>query len=318
MIPFEGNDLPNVMGAGAAQTLMNVYGIKVGERVLMVGAGNVGLIVSYQLLQAGVKVAAVVEAMDSIGGYFVHAAKLRRFGVPIYTKTTIKRVEGKDKVEKAVLVKLDDNFEETDEDFEIDVDAVLLSVGLQPSINLLAQAGCKVKYVPALGGYVPLRNDELETTLKNVYIAGDASGIEEASTAMIEGRISALSSFKTFRVETEKEIEEAREDLNKLRSSPFLRRWYKVFRRSSMSNYLKVGYLEKDDILVNFPKLEQCEKHPIAVSECVQEIPCNPCVSACAVKAISMDGINGIPMIDYEKCTGCGMCVSVCLGLHYS
>jgi len=82
-----------------------------------------------------------------------------------------------------------------------------------------------------------------------------------------------------------------------------------------MSNYLKVGYLEKDDILVNFPKLEQCEKHPIAVSECVQEIPCNPCVSACAVKAISMDGINGIPMIDYEKCTGCGMCVSVCPGL---
>ncbi len=221
MIPFEGNDLPNVMGAGAAQTLMNVYGIKVGERVLMVGAGNVGLIVSYQLLQAGVKVAAVVEAMDSIGGYFVHAAKLRRFGVPIYTKTTIKRVEGKDKVEKAILVKLDDNFEETDEEFEIDVDAVLLSVGLQPSINLLAQAGCEVKYVPALGGYVPLRSDELETTLKNVYIAGDASGIEEASTAMIEGRISALSVLKRLGFETEKEIEEAREDLNKLRSSPF-------------------------------------------------------------------------------------------------
>jgi len=213
--------LPNVMGAGAAQTLMNVYGIKVGERVLMVGAGNVGLIVSYQLLQAGIKVAAVVEAMDSIGGYFVHAAKLRRFGVPIYTKTTIRRVEGKDRVEKAVLVKLNDNFEETGEEFEIDVDAVLLSVGLQPSINLLAQAGCKVKYVPALGGYVPIRNGELETTVENVYIAGDASGIEEASTAMIEGRISALSILKHLGFDTESEIKEAREDLNKLRSSPF-------------------------------------------------------------------------------------------------
>ena len=82
-----------------------------------------------------------------------------------------------------------------------------------------------------------------------------------------------------------------------------------------MSNYLKVGYLEKEDVVESFPKLEQCEKHPIAISECVQEIPCNPCVSACAVKAISMEGINGIPKIDYEKCTGCGMCVSICPGL---
>ena len=61
MIPFPGNDLPGVFGAGAAQTIMNVFGIKPGNKILMIGAGNVGLIVSYQLLQAGVEVKAVVK-----------------------------------------------------------------------------------------------------------------------------------------------------------------------------------------------------------------------------------------------------------------
>jgi len=91
LIPFPGNDLPGVYGAGAVQTLMNVYGVKPGRRILMVGAGNIGLIVSYQLLQAGVDVAAIVEFMPKIGGYWVHAAKVRRLGVPIYLRHTIKR-----------------------------------------------------------------------------------------------------------------------------------------------------------------------------------------------------------------------------------
>jgi len=94
MLLFPGNDLPGVYGAGAVQTLMNVYGVKPGDRVLMVGAGNVGLIVAYQLLQAGIAVERVVEAAPTIGGYSVHAAKLRRCGVPILTSHTIKEVCG--------------------------------------------------------------------------------------------------------------------------------------------------------------------------------------------------------------------------------
>ena len=62
LIPFLGNDLPGVYGAGAVQTLMNVYGVTPGKRVLMIGAGNIGLIVSYQLLQAGVEVAVSNES----------------------------------------------------------------------------------------------------------------------------------------------------------------------------------------------------------------------------------------------------------------
>jgi sarcosine oxidase subunit alpha len=90
---------------------MNVYGVKPGECVLMVGAGNVGLIVSYQLLQAGIAVDRVVEAAPIIGGYNVHAAKLRRCGVPIQTSYSIKEVCGEKKVDGAVVVRLDKNWE---------------------------------------------------------------------------------------------------------------------------------------------------------------------------------------------------------------
>lgn len=96
-LAFENNDLPGIYGAGAVQTLMNQYGIMPAQEVVMVGSGNIGLIVSYQLIQAGVKVKAVLEASSHIGGYLVHAAKLVRLGVPILTRTTVKeRMERKD------------------------------------------------------------------------------------------------------------------------------------------------------------------------------------------------------------------------------
>ena len=80
MIPFPGWTLPGVIGAGAAQTMANIHGIRPGNDILMVGSGNVGIIVSYQMLQAGSRVAAIIDAAPKIGGYAVHAAKIARVG----------------------------------------------------------------------------------------------------------------------------------------------------------------------------------------------------------------------------------------------
>lgn len=194
LLAFENNDLPGVMGAGAAQTLMNEYGVKPGEKALVVGSGNVGLIVSYQLLQAGVDVLSIVEILPRIGGWFVHAAKVRRYGVPILTRHTISRVMGDEKVEKAVIVEVDDKFQPIPGSEKIfDVDLVLLAIGLQPNYTLFSQAGAVMKFVPELGGLAPLRTWYLETSIENLYVAGDASGIEEATTAFIEGEIAAHS-----------------------------------------------------------------------------------------------------------------------------
>lgn len=193
-LAFPGNDLPGVYGAGAVQTLMNQYGVVPGKKVLMVGAGNIGIIVSYQLLQAGIPVAAVVEAAPNIGGYLVHASKLARAGVPILTRHTILEARGKDAVETAVIARLDENWQVIpDSKQELAVDVVCLAVGLSPVVDLVRQAGCATKYVPELGGDVPVRNKLLQTSLPWIYVAGDVAGVEEASAAMVEGRLAGAA-----------------------------------------------------------------------------------------------------------------------------
>ncbi|MEG6615540.1 NAD(P)/FAD-dependent oxidoreductase [Peptococcaceae bacterium 1198_IL3148] len=196
---FPNNDLPGIYGAGAVQTLVNVYGVKPGKRVLMVGAGNIGVIVSYQLLQAGIEVVAIIEAAPKIGAYWVHASKVVRAGVPIYTKHTIKRAWGEKEVAGATIVQLDDNWQPVPgTEMDLDVDVICLSVGLSPLTELLWQAGCEMKFVPELGGHVPIRNQQLETTVAGVYVAGDVGGIEEASAAMMEGALAGLNAAKAL------------------------------------------------------------------------------------------------------------------------
>ncbi|MGV8146743.1 MAG: NAD(P)/FAD-dependent oxidoreductase [Alkaliphilus sp.] len=193
VLAFPNNDLPGIYGAGAVQTLMNVYGVKPGNRVLMAGAGNIGLIVSYQLMQAGVKVEAIIDAAPEIGGYLVHASKIRRLGVPIYTKHIVKEAKGSDYLEKAVICEVDEKWQEIQgTEKEIDIDVMCISVGLTPLTELLMQKECEVKYVPELGGLVPVRNENYETSIDNIFVAGDVSGVEEASAAMVEGYLAGL------------------------------------------------------------------------------------------------------------------------------
>lgn len=192
LIPFPNNDLPGVYGAGAVQTLMNVYGVVPGKRVLMVGAGNIGLIVSYQLMQAGVEIAAIVEAAPRVGGYWVHAAKVRRMGVPILLQHSIKEALGDRVVNGAIIEELDDRFCGTGKEEKIDCDIICLAVGLTPTTEILSQAGCSMKYVPQLCGYVAERDKTMRTSNPDFWSAGDATGIEEASAAMVEGRIAGL------------------------------------------------------------------------------------------------------------------------------
>ena len=221
---FPGNDLPGIYGAGAVQTLMNVAGVKPAERVVMVGAGNIGLIVSYQLLQAGVQVAAVVEAAPNIGGYLVHASKLRRAGVPIRTSYTVKEAFGKDTLEGVVIQALDEKWQPiagTEE--TIECDTLCLAVGLTPLTEIAWQAGCDMAFIRELSGHVPILNDNLETTVPGIYVAGDADGIEEASAAMVEGRLAGCAAAGALGHDPEeaaKQVEAARADLDELRSGP--------------------------------------------------------------------------------------------------
>ena len=340
-LAFENNDLPGVFGAGAVQTLMNLYGVSPAKKILMVGSGNIGLIVSYQLLQAGVEVACVIEAAPKIGGYSVHASKLRRMGVPILTSHTIKKAVGKDKVEGAIICQLDSSWREIiDTDQFIKCDAICLSVGLTPLTDLLRQTNIKTVYISELGGYIPIRDENMETNIKNLFVAGDVSGIEEATSAIIEGQIAGLNVAKRinknvkYQLEIEKQIMEAKEELELLRAGPVgekVRKGLKKIGLNNSKNYdermsneeydisflMRTGIPSKDNLKMKLPQSEEIfNKGPIAISECFQKFPCDPCVKGCPFDAISEEGnINNLPYVDFEKCTGCAICVSKCPGL---
>lgn len=85
-----------------------------------------------------------------------------------------------------------------------------------------------------------------------------------------------------------------------------------------MSTLYELGYLSVEDLKKEgvFPDEKRFAQGPVAIIECIQEIPCNPCEDSCPFHAIFIgEDISKNPILDLEKCTGCGTCVSVCPGL---
>ena len=271
MLSFPGNTLPGVYGAGAFQTLVNRDLVKSSERVLIVGGGNVGLIAGYHAIQAGIEVVALVEALPRVGGYKVHADKLKRLGVPIYTSHTVVSVNGSDKVETVTIAGLDDRWNViagTQRTFR--VDTVLIAVGLAEVNEFYHKA---------------------KQWGMDVFCAGDAHEIGEASAAMFAGKIEGVKIAKSLGIDVGEVPKEWDEKVAILKSKPG-------------DEYPRKPPSKNDGV---FP-----------IFHCYQEVPCNPCTSVCPVGAIKTedDAITGLPyMIDLDVCTGCASCVAVCPGL---
>lgn len=285
MIPFKGWDTPGVIGAGAAQALMNLQGVQPGQKVLMVGSGNVGLVVSLQLLQAGCQVVAVIDAAPRVGGYGVHAAKVARTGVPFYMSHTVVEAKGGDYVTSAVIAQVDDHFQPIPgTEKELEVDTICIAVGLSPMSQLASNATCDMALLPKKGGLVALLNEFGETSVPGIYCAGDVAGIEEASSAMIQGRAVAdhvcLVSGYLSQEEFQSRYTACQAALGQLRQGMF-----------APENKGRTDLTHTD------------EGYPLSLSllqkGCIQ-------VGANIVK---------LPVIDPERqCTGCGMCVANCSG----
>ena len=327
MVPFKGWDTPGVIGAGAAQALMNLQGVRPGSKVLMVGSGNVGLVVSFQLLQAGCEVAAVIDAAPRVGGYGVHAAKVARTGVPFYMSHTVVEAKGDGKVEGAVIAQVDERFQPIPgTEKELDVDTICIAVGLSPMSQLASNAGCDMAFLPKKGGHVPIVDEYGETSIKGIYCSGDVAGIEEASSAMLQGRVSGSCAAKEAGYITEDEfaarVASYKKSLGQLREGMFspankgrtdLKETDEGYALSA--NLLKKGYVSDEEIAA-FPAANNKAEGVHPVIECTQNIPCNPCQDACKFGCIMVgEDIVKLPVINKDsKCTGCGMCVANCSG----
>lgn len=325
MVTFPGWTLPGVMGAGAAQTMMNLHGVLPGKKVLMLGSGNVGLVVAFQLIQCGCEVVALVDAAPRIGGYGVHAAKVARTGVPFYLSHTIVKAEGDECVNGVTIAEVDSSFKfipGTEKHF--DVDTICLAVGLSPMSQLLKMVGCEMEDNPKRGGQVPICDEYGRTSIPGIFVAGDVSGIEEASSAMIEGRMAGIAASEYLgyveKEEMDSELKELDEALDGLRQGMFApKNRGKAIEKTEegidiSTSLLKNGYIADDEI-ERFPGVTHRKGiHPVI--ECTQNIPCNPCQDACPKKCISIGAnITSLPIaVPDADCINCGMCVASCSG----
>lgn len=228
-LAFPGWTLPGVVGAGAIQTMINVHRVPVGKKVLMIGSGNVGLIVTYQLLQSGTDVAGIVEAAPQIGGYGVHSAKVRRAGVPMYIGHTVLEAVPNDDlsgVKGAVIAKVDESFKPVKgtEQF-IECDTIGIAVGLTPDIALASMADVVFVNAGRLGSQVPMHDRDMMTTREGIYVAGDSAGVEEASSAIEEGKLAGIAAAQALGKISGEAAEGAKANvwnsLDQLRTGPF-------------------------------------------------------------------------------------------------
>lgn len=291
MLSFPGNTLPGVYGAGAFQTLVNRDLVKSSERVLIVGGGNVGIIAGYHAIQAGIEVVAVIEGLPEVGGYKVHADKLERLGVPIYTRHTVLSANGKDAVESVTIAKLDDKWRAvagTEKTFK--VDTVLIAVGLSPVNEFYFKA---------------------KEWGMDVYSAGDAQEIAEASAAMFTGKIEGIRVARSLGVYKGEIPDEWISKAAVLKSRPGVPLGSEALAALRSANLTAASEVDNNENM-------DTENGVTPVFHCTQEIPCNPCTSVCEEGIIRTqdDKITGLPYLtDTTKCKGCMNCVAICPGL---
>ncbi|MBW2022383.1 MAG: FAD-dependent oxidoreductase [Deltaproteobacteria bacterium] len=200
MLTFPGNTLPGVFGAGAFQTLVNRDLVKSSNRVFIIGGGNVGLIAGYHAIQAGIEVVGLAEALPQVGGYKVHADKLRRLGVPIFTSHTVVEAHGKDHVESVTIAALDEKWQIVPGSYKtFEIDTLLIAVGLT-EVNEF---------------YVKAKQWGMDA-----YVAGDAGEIAEASAAMFAGKIEGLKIARALGKTAEPIPQEWEEKAEILKSKP--------------------------------------------------------------------------------------------------
>jgi thioredoxin reductase/bacterioferritin-associated ferredoxin len=210
-VAFPGWTLPGVITSGACLILTKAQHVAPGKRALVVGSGPLLLSAAAHLIQADVAVAGVCETARIFTKGILNAptmlGHLRRVReaiqylsilsskkVPYLTGWTIIEARGKDHVEEALIAKVgSQGFPLVDTVRTERVDTVVCGFGLTPNTGLARMIGCKMEYQPKMGGWIPVRDAMLQTSLPGVYVAGDGAAICGAENALLEGRLAGTA-----------------------------------------------------------------------------------------------------------------------------
>ena len=176
-IAIPGTRPAGVFTAGAAQRYVNVEGYMPGRRVVILGSGDIGLIMARRMTLEGAKVLACVEVMPYSSGLNRNIVQcLQDFGIPLYLSHTVTDIRGKDRVEQVVVSKVGpDRKPIPGTEMVFDCDTLLLSVGLLPENELTSQAGIAID--PRTRGAVVYEN--METSMPGVFACGNVCHVHD-------------------------------------------------------------------------------------------------------------------------------------------
>jgi len=176
-ICIPGTRPAGVYTAGVAQNLINLKDVMVGREVVILGSGDIGLIMARRLTLEGAKVHAVVEILAHTNGLPRNIQQcLIDYGIPLYLSHTVTEIHGKDRVEAVTISPVDQNLKPIEgKEQKIVCDTLLLSVGLIPENDLSRNFG--VKLSPVTGGAVV--DENLETSMLGVFACGNALHVHD-------------------------------------------------------------------------------------------------------------------------------------------
>ncbi len=277
MPTFENDDLPGVYTAAVVQKMMNNEFTLLGKNVLTVGAGNIGYLTSYQLMQAGANVKAIIEAQPFEGGFPVQANRVRRLGIPILTShILLKAIPNDDNTGITGAVVADcKNFEAVPGTEKIieGIDAINICTGLVPDDQLLIKGN--------------------EIFGRNCYGAGDAIRIGEGTSAVVRGKQVAMEILQDLgeNLNYDEYLSVSKEYIDS-QQHPF--------------RVIQEPYRPSD---------ERFNAKPFVQIDCLYGFACNPCEFACPHGAITKTSTSTVPQLDFDKCIGCMDCVYQCPGL---
>ncbi len=194
MVHIAGTRPAGIFPAGLAQKLINIEGLLPGKEVVIVGSGDIGLIMARRFTFEGAKVKGVVEIESRSKGLVRNVVQcIEDFDIPMYFKHKIARIYGKDRVEAVDVVKVDDKFNDVPgTKFQVKCDTILISVGLIPENELIEMAGAEMDKKTNS----PVSEELNKTSIPGLFVCGNSFKVYDIADSvsrdsLIAGRLAS-------------------------------------------------------------------------------------------------------------------------------